>query len=142
MSAIPHHTAANSAGEPSDFAMAAGVRKIPSAIDWPVTTAIAAARPICLFGSIFPGSLPAYPAPSYPEKGRTVIHQKVEARNRDGLKPGSPPDATMLARFAAEILSGERSRTMVKPTSDTLLLVVDFAGTFIFAMEGGMAAAH
>jgi uncharacterized membrane protein YeiH len=30
---------------------------------------------------------------------------------------------------------------MLKPKADTLLLVVDFAGTFLFAIEGGMAAA-
>ena len=32
--------------------------------------------------------------------------------------------------------------SMIKPRSDTLLLAVDFAGTFVFAMEGGMAAAR
>jgi uncharacterized membrane protein YeiH len=31
---------------------------------------------------------------------------------------------------------------MIKPKSDTLLLAVDFAGTFLFAVEGGMAAAR
>jgi uncharacterized membrane protein YeiH len=31
---------------------------------------------------------------------------------------------------------------MLKPKADTLLLVVDFAGTFLFAIEGGMAAAR
>lgn len=31
---------------------------------------------------------------------------------------------------------------MIKPRSDTLLLAVDFAGTFLFALEGGMAAAR
>jgi len=30
---------------------------------------------------------------------------------------------------------------MLKPKADTLLLAVDFAGTFLFAVEGGMAAA-
>ena len=30
---------------------------------------------------------------------------------------------------------------MLKPKANTLLLVVDFAGTFVFAIEGGMAAA-
>ncbi len=29
----------------------------------------------------------------------------------------------------------------IKPSSDTLLLAVDFVGTFFFALEGGMAAA-
>jgi len=31
---------------------------------------------------------------------------------------------------------------MLKPKADTLLLVVDFAGTYLFAVEGGMAAAN
>jgi len=31
---------------------------------------------------------------------------------------------------------------MLRPKADTLLLVVDFAGTFLFAIEGGMAAAR
>jgi len=30
---------------------------------------------------------------------------------------------------------------MLKPKADTLLLAVDFAGTYLFAIEGGMAAA-
>jgi hypothetical protein len=58
---MPHHTAANSAGDPSDFAIAAGVRKIPSAIDSPVTTAIVPANPICLRCSIEPTSYVARP---------------------------------------------------------------------------------
>ncbi|HTG35898.1 MAG TPA: hypothetical protein VLB76_23475 [Thermoanaerobaculia bacterium] len=47
MPAMAHQTAASSSGEPSDFAIVAGVRKIPSAIASPVTAAIAAARPSC-----------------------------------------------------------------------------------------------
>ncbi|GGG91323.1 trimeric intracellular cation channel family protein [Silvibacterium dinghuense] len=31
---------------------------------------------------------------------------------------------------------------MLRSKADTLLLVLDFAGTYIFAIEGGMAAAH
>ncbi|HTA86738.1 MAG TPA: TRIC cation channel family protein [Silvibacterium sp.] len=31
---------------------------------------------------------------------------------------------------------------MIKPKSDTLLLALDFAGTYVFALEGGMAAAR
>src|ERR1700723_176586 len=34
-----------------------------------------------------------------------------------------------------------RREIMLKPKANTLLLVVDFAGTFLFAIEGGMAAA-
>jgi uncharacterized membrane protein YeiH len=34
-----------------------------------------------------------------------------------------------------------RREIMLKPKANTLLLVVDFAGTFVFAIEGGMAAA-
>src|SRR5450631_3666731 len=49
MRAMAHQTAPRSKGDPSDLAMAAGVRKIPSAMDSPVTTAIAAQRPSCLF---------------------------------------------------------------------------------------------
>jgi len=45
MIAMASQTAASRRGEPSDFAIAAGVRKMPRAIDSPVTTAMAAARP-------------------------------------------------------------------------------------------------
>ncbi len=44
---MPHHTAPSSAGEPTDFAMPAGVRKMPSEMASPVTTAMAAHTPIC-----------------------------------------------------------------------------------------------
>jgi uncharacterized membrane protein YeiH len=33
-------------------------------------------------------------------------------------------------------------RALLRPTSDTLLLSVDFLGTLVFAIEGGMAAAN
>src|ERR1700734_4056997 len=46
MSPIPHHTAASSKGEPNDFAIAAGVKKMPSAIDCPITRAMFPADPI------------------------------------------------------------------------------------------------
>src|ERR1700677_3333727 len=46
--ATNNHTTLTNKGEPNDFAIAAGVRKIPSAIDSPITTAIAAVRPSCL----------------------------------------------------------------------------------------------
>src|SRR5512141_40902 len=52
MAAIPSHTASSNAGEPSDFAIAAGVRKMPSAMDSPQTTAIAAANPSSRFSAI------------------------------------------------------------------------------------------
>src|SRR3982751_4036332 len=45
---MAHHTSPSSSGEPRDFAIVAGVRKIPSAIDSPVTAEMAAARPSCL----------------------------------------------------------------------------------------------
>ena len=45
---MPHHTAASSKGEPNDFAMAAGVKKMPSAIDCPITKAIVPGRPMRL----------------------------------------------------------------------------------------------
>ena len=38
----------NHTGEPSDFAMLAGVRKIPTAITSPTISAVAVRRPICL----------------------------------------------------------------------------------------------
>jgi hypothetical protein len=50
--------------------MAAGVRKMPSAIDSPVTTAIVAASPSCLCCSI--------EAISYAEPLTFSIHQKAE----------------------------------------------------------------
>ena len=50
-SPMPHQTAASSSGEPSDFAMAAGVRKIPSAMDWPTTRAMVPASPMRRFCS-------------------------------------------------------------------------------------------
>ncbi|MGA7314301.1 MAG: TRIC cation channel family protein, partial [Silvibacterium sp.] len=31
---------------------------------------------------------------------------------------------------------------ITRPASDRLLLVLDFAGTYVFALEGGMAAAR
>src|SRR5271166_2317002 len=36
----------------------------------------------------------------------------------------------------------ENTASMIKPRSDNLLLAVDFAGTFLFALEGGMTAAR
>jgi hypothetical protein len=48
ISAIASHTKASNNGDPSDFAIAAGVRKMPRAMESPVTTAIAAAKPSCL----------------------------------------------------------------------------------------------
>ncbi len=47
MNAMPHQTAASNAGEPSERAMPAGVRKMPREIASPVTTAVAAQTPIC-----------------------------------------------------------------------------------------------
>ena len=44
---MPHHTAASNAGEPSERAMPAGVKKMPSEMASPVTTAVAAHTPIC-----------------------------------------------------------------------------------------------
>jgi hypothetical protein len=41
-------TASNNTGEPSAFAMPAGVRKIPTAITSPTTSAAAVLTPICL----------------------------------------------------------------------------------------------
>jgi len=41
-------TAASSKGAPSDFAMAAGVKKMPSAIDCSVTKAIVPGKPMRL----------------------------------------------------------------------------------------------
>src|ERR1700677_904588 len=67
---IPHHTASKRRGEPSDLAMAAGVRKMPSAMDSPVTTAIVPANPICLRCSI--------EATSYADFDRVGIHRMVE----------------------------------------------------------------
>ena len=45
--AMPRQTAPSSAGEPSDRAIPAGVRKMPSEMASPVTTAVAAHTPIC-----------------------------------------------------------------------------------------------
>jgi hypothetical protein len=45
MAPIPSHTASNQKGEPSDLAMAAGVRKIPTPIASPVTAAVAEPNP-------------------------------------------------------------------------------------------------
>jgi hypothetical protein len=67
---IPHHTATKSRGEPSDLAMAAGVRKMPSAMDSPVTTATVLANPICLRCSI--------EATSYADSNVAGIHRMVE----------------------------------------------------------------
>src|SRR5512146_2654389 len=57
MAAMHSQTARRSAGEPSDLAIAAGVRKIPRAIDSPVTMAIAAGSPSSRFRGIWiPGN--------------------------------------------------------------------------------------
>src|SRR5882724_10672393 len=50
MTAIASHTTRSSSGEPSDFAIDAGVKKMPSAIDWPTTIPTAAAKPSSRFG--------------------------------------------------------------------------------------------
>jgi hypothetical protein len=42
------HTTSSHIGEPSAFAMPAGVRKIPTAITSPITSAVAVRTPICL----------------------------------------------------------------------------------------------
>src|SRR5450631_1720282 len=68
---MAHQTAANSRGEPSDLAMAAGVRKMPSAMDSPLTTAIAAVRPSCRFASIT--------AACYRDQGNIRLIQKMDA---------------------------------------------------------------
>ena len=44
---IKSHTENTSAGEPSDFAMPAGVRKMPTATTSPTTSAIAVGSPSC-----------------------------------------------------------------------------------------------
>ena len=56
--------------DPSDFEVAAGVRKIPSALDSPVTTAMVAANPSGLCYSIEPTC--------YAELSEFSIHQEVE----------------------------------------------------------------
>ncbi len=45
-------------------------------------------------------------------------------------------------RPGSEITESESARGTMKHRSDTLLLAMDFAGTFVFAVEGGTAAAH
>jgi hypothetical protein len=70
MKPMPHHTAARRRGEPNDLAIAAGVRKMPSAIDSPVTTERAAAKPICRRCSIR--------EPCYASEMGSPIHQRVE----------------------------------------------------------------
>jgi uncharacterized membrane protein YeiH len=46
-----------------------------------------------------------------------------------------------MGRGSRENAEGNRTGMVLKPKANTLLLVVDFAGTFLFAIEGGMAAA-
>jgi hypothetical protein len=60
--------------DPSDFAVAAGVRKIPSALDAPVTTAMVAANPSGLCYSIEPTC--------YAELSEFSIHQEVETNGQ------------------------------------------------------------
>jgi len=47
ITAMPHQIVASKAGEPRDRAIPAGVRKMPSEMASPVTTAVAAHTPIC-----------------------------------------------------------------------------------------------
>jgi len=72
--AMTSQIAARSRGDPSDFAMAAGVRKMPSAMDSPVTTAIAAARPSCRLE--FSGFGSVATAEYYVATNVTGIHRK------------------------------------------------------------------
>src|SRR5277367_6932102 len=100
ISAIPHHTAASSKGDPSDFAIAAGVRKMPNAIDCPVTTATAEANPICLPSFVCAGS--SFRMPSYAERHDAGIPQKFEGWIVTG-KTYSYHSASIGFRFAALI---------------------------------------
>ena len=83
MTAMPHHTAASSAGDPSDFAIPAGFMtawniwayalssiatilfQIPSEMASPVTTAMAAHRPICRPPRFWPRPAMPINPPSY-----------------------------------------------------------------------------
>jgi hypothetical protein len=49
---IVSHTINSQNGEPNDFAMPAGVRKIPTAMDSPATAAIAEAKPNLRCGAL------------------------------------------------------------------------------------------
>src|ERR1700756_3795094 len=77
--AMPVQTGASSAGEPSERAMAAGVRKMPSEMASPVTTAVAAHTPSC---RPFRGAT-SMVRPSYPRGAYGYIELWVEGGGRN-----------------------------------------------------------
>jgi hypothetical protein len=52
MAPITIQTISNQKGDPSDFAIPAGVRKMPTPIISPTTTAVAEANPRCLLRDV------------------------------------------------------------------------------------------
>src|ERR1700733_15280458 len=90
ISAMPRHTSNSRSGEPSDFAIVAGVRKIPSAIDSPTTIIIAEARP-SLRGS--GGTAKAYLVKHYPEhwSGKKAGFIRWSQISTQRSKKGSQP---------------------------------------------------
>src|SRR5512140_3318745 len=87
ISAMPSQTASSKAGEPSDFAIAAGVRKMPSAMDSPHTTAIAAANPSSRFKAICAKAL-VYELQPELNQARCLCCQDVIERRRADVTVG------------------------------------------------------